>query len=106
MSEKIRSIVFADYRIQNENVPQFRSGFFIVVASVWSEREKRYLGQKNCRGRMVSKGKLPLWVKRIVASIWSERENGHFGSKELLRAYGLKGKNGHLGQKNCREHMV
>ena len=71
MSEKIRSIVFADYRIQNENVPQFRSGFFIVVASVWSERE-----------------------------------NGHFGSKELLRAYGLKGKNGHLGQKNCREHMV
>lgn len=52
------------------------------------------------------KGKSAIWVKRIVASIWSERENGHFGSKELLRAYGLKGKNGHLGQKNCREHMV
>ena len=24
-----------------------------IVASVWSEREKRYLGQKNCRWRMV-----------------------------------------------------
>ena len=47
-----------------------------------------------------------IWVKRIVAGVWSKRENGHFGSKELLRAYGLKGKNGHLGQKNCREHMV
>ena len=52
------------------------------------------------------KGKSAIWVKRIVAGVWSERENGHFGSKELLRAYGLKGKNGHLGQKNCREHMV
>ena len=74
MSEKIRSIVFADYRIQNENVPQFRSGFFIVVASVWSERENA------------------IWVKRIVAGVWSEREKRHFGSKELSRAYGLKGK--------------
>ncbi len=71
MSEKIRLIVFADYRIQNENVPQFRSGFFIVVASVWSKEGKSAfrskelsrsyglkgknatLGQKNCRGRMV-----------------------------------------------------
>ena len=52
------------------------------------------------------KGKSAIWVKRIGAGVWSERENGHFGSKELLRAYGLKGKNGHLGQKNCREHMV
>ena len=52
------------------------------------------------------KGKSAIWVKRIVAGVWSERENGHFGSKELLRAYGMKGKNGHLGQKNCREHMV
>ena len=52
------------------------------------------------------KGKSAIWVKRIVAGVWSERENGPFGSKELLRAYGLKGKNGHLGQKNCREHMV
>ena len=52
------------------------------------------------------KGKSAIWVKRIVAGVWSERENGHFGSKDLLRAYGLKGKNGHLGQKNCREHMV
>ena len=24
-----------------------------IVAGVWSEREKRHLGQKNCRGRMV-----------------------------------------------------
>ena len=24
-----------------------------VVAGVWSERKKRHLGQKNCRGRMV-----------------------------------------------------
>ncbi len=24
-----------------------------IVAGVWSEREKRYLGQKNCRGHMV-----------------------------------------------------
>ena len=71
LSEKIRSIVFADYRIQNENVPQFRSGFFIVVAG-----------------------------------IWSKGENGHFGSKELSRAYGLKGKNAILGQKNCRGRMA
>ena len=88
LSEKIRSIVFADYRIQNENVPQFRSGFFIVVAGVWSEKGKHYLGQKNCRGHM------------------SEREKRHFGSKELSRAYGLKGKTAILGQKNCCEHMV
>ena len=24
-----------------------------IVAGVWSEREKRHLGQKNCHGRMV-----------------------------------------------------
>ena len=63
MSEKIRSIVFADYRIQNENVPQFRSGFFIVVAGVWS------------------KGKSAIWVKRIVAGVWSKGEKRYLGQK-------------------------
>ena len=63
MSEKIRLIVFADYRIQNENVPQFRSGFFIVVASVWS------------------KGKSAIWVKRIVAGVWSKGEKRYLGQK-------------------------
>ncbi len=24
-----------------------------IVAGIWSKREKRHLGQKNCRGRMV-----------------------------------------------------
>ena len=80
MSEKIRSIVFADYRIQNENVPQFRSGFFIVVAGVWSEKGKHYLGQNNCSGPMDLKGKTTLLVKIYVAGIWSKGENSHFGS--------------------------
>lgn len=34
------------------------------------------------------KGKSAIWVKRIVAGVWSEREKRH------------------LGQKNCRGHMV
>ena len=88
MSEKIRSIVFADYRIQNENVPQFRSGFFIVVASVWSKGEKRHFGSKELSRAYGLKGKNAIWVKRIVAGVWSEREKRH------------------LGQKNCRGHMV
>ena len=70
MSEKIRSIVFADYRIQNENVPQFRSGFLLSSRAYglkgkapFGSKElsradglkgkKRHLGQKNCHGRMV-----------------------------------------------------
>ena len=106
MSEKIRSIVFADYRIQNENVPQFRSGFFIVVASVWSKGEKRHFGSKELSRAYGLKGKNAIWVKRIVAGIWSKGENSHFGSKELSRAYGLKGKTATLGQKNCRGRMV
>ena len=57
MSEKIRSIVFADYRIQNENVPQFRSGFFIVVAGVWSERGKTLFGSKELSRAYGLKGK-------------------------------------------------
>ena len=89
MSEKIRLIVFADYRIQNENVPQFRSGFFIVVAGIWSKREKRHFGSKELSRAYGLKG-----------------ENGHFGSKELSRAYGLKGKSATLGQKCCRGRMV
>ena len=106
MLEKIRLIVFADYRIQNENVPQFRSGFFIVVAGIWSERKNGHFGSKVLSRAYGLKGK-----------------NGHFGSKELSRAYGLKGKNAiwvkrivagvwskgekrHLGQKNCHGRMV
>ena len=88
MSEKIRSIVFADYRIQNENVPQFRSGFFIVDTSVWSKGEKRHFGSKELSRADGLKGKNAIWVKRIVAGVWSEREKRY------------------LGQKNCRGHMV
>ena len=81
MSEKIRSIVFADYRIQNENVPQFRSGFFIVVAGVWSERGKTLFGSKELSRAYGLKGKNAIWVKRIVAGVWSKREKRHLGQK-------------------------
>ena len=62
--------------------------------------------EKDCRRCLVCRVKFSEWVKRIVGGVWSVGTSVASGSKELSAEFGLSGRKGRVGQKNCRRSVV
>ena len=78
------------------------SGSREVLAACGLSGRKGRVGQGNCRRRVVCRVKYGKWVKRIVDGVWSVGASMASGSKELSAEFGLSGRKGRGGQKNCR----
>ena len=67
---------------------------------------KGRVGQEACWRRVVCRGENVAWVKGIGGGVWSVGAKRASGSKELSAEFGLSGRKGRVGQRNCRRRVV
>ena len=67
---------------------------------------KGRVGQEACWRSVVCRGENVAWVKGIGGGVWSVGAKRASGSKELSAEFGLSGRKGRVGQKNCRRSVV
>ena len=73
---------------------------------MWSVGASLLRGSRELSAGVVCRVKYGEWVKGIVGRVWSVGTSMASGSKELSAEFGLSGRKGRVGQKNCRRSVV
>ena len=77
-----------------------------IVGGVWSVGSSMASGSRGLSAGVVCRGENVAWVKGIGGGVWSVGAKRASGSKELSAEFGLSGRKGRVGQKNCRRSVV
>ena len=77
-----------------------------IVGGVWSVGSSMASGSRGLSAGVVCRVKYGKWVKGIGGGVWSVGTSMASGSKELSAEFGLSGRKGRVGQRNCRRRVV